>query len=85
MMKAGDYSAFPIQASDAQGSLYADQGLTKREYMAAMAMNAIATSTANGWAVSRKGDAEHIAKTAVQLADALMAALHTAPDASAAP
>lgn len=33
-MKPGDFAAFPIQASDAQGSLYAEVGLTKREWMA---------------------------------------------------
>lgn len=33
-IKLGDFSAFPIQSSDAHGSLYAEQGLTKREWMA---------------------------------------------------
>ena len=37
-LKPGDFAAFPIQASDAHGSLYAEQGLTKREYIAAMLM-----------------------------------------------
>jgi hypothetical protein len=36
VMKPGDYAAFPIQSSDAHGSLYAEQGLTKREWMATM-------------------------------------------------
>jgi hypothetical protein len=70
-MKPGDFAAFAIQSSDAQGSLYAEQGLTKREYIAtAILAGFCANATSSGLS-----DAP---KFAVQMADWLLAALNPA-------
>ena len=50
---------------------------TQREYFAARAMQAIATSTSNGWADAK--DAGEIGKRAVAIADGLIAALTAYP------
>lgn len=66
-MPPGEFAAFPIQASDAQGAFYAEIGLTKREYMATqilaglMADPRIPRSTGPSFAV--------------EMADALLTAL----------
>lgn len=49
---------------------------SQRERIATAAMQAIATSTVNGW-VSGEGDAQEIAKRALFLADALIAGLNS--------
>ena len=60
-LKNGDLAAFSIQASDAQGSMYAEIGLTKREYFAVQLM-AAPLSTAGAFSVRwlcRKHHDEH--------------------------
>jgi hypothetical protein len=79
-MKPGDFAAFPIQASDAQGSLYAEQGLTKREYLAATVMQGLCAAI-DDYAPNRILDHKGIAQEAVQLADALLIALASQPGA----
>lgn len=66
--------AFPIQVSEIMGGLNPEKGLTKRELFAAMAMQGMCTSTpadtpADTW------DMESLATSAVEAADALLAAL----------
>ena len=62
--------AFPTTKSN---TIYGMTGLSKREYFAGQAMQAICTSTSNGWVAS--SDAVNIAERAVSIADALIAAL----------
>ena len=50
---------------------------TQREYFAARAMQALATSTSNGWADPK--DAAEIGRRAVAIADGLIAALASKP------
>lgn len=61
----GDFAAFPIQASDARGSLYAEMGLTKREYIATQ----IAAGQGNRLSV----------RECVEMADALLGFLASTP------
>jgi len=68
-MKPGDFAAFPIQSSDAQGSLYAEQGLTKREYIAAVCLQGI---LGDPQCDAGPGTAANLA---IKYADALLAAL----------
>lgn len=69
-IKPGDFAAFPIQSSDAQGSLVAEQGITKREYFAAMALQGFAAHEKEGGWIATSA-----ARQAVEYADALLAAL----------
>jgi hypothetical protein len=66
-----DQMAFPVQGADYAGSLYPEKGLTKRELFAAMAMQGLAPAYAQGGDFAEK----HVAKGAVLVADALLAAL----------
>ena len=60
----GDMMAFPVQASETAGSLYAESGLSKREYIACRIYAAYAG-----------GNDEVLARRAVNAADLLLAAL----------
>lgn len=67
-MKPGDYAAFPIPASDAQGSFYPELGLTKREWMATTILAGLcANSTSSGLTSAPK--------FAVEMAEFLLTAL----------
>ena len=70
MTQPGDFAAFPIQASDSQGSLYAEQGLTKREYFALKIMAAIIVARP-------KEGLTVVVENAVIGANALIAALNS--------
>lgn len=79
--KMGDEAAFPVQEGMISGStkeVPAASGLTKREYFAAMAMQGMIDATqANSTAFDfelASGQSE-IARHAVSMADALLAAL----------
>jgi hypothetical protein len=63
----GETAAFSIQASDAQGSFYAEIGLTKREYMA--------TAILAGLMADPRGPRSSGPKFAVEMADVLLAEL----------
>jgi hypothetical protein len=67
----GDMMAFPVQAADAIGSMYAQSGLTKRELFAAMAMQGRCALSIPG----SHQQAGLLATEAVEIADALLAAL----------
>lgn len=68
--KAGSMTAFPIQASDLAGSLEPEHGLTKRELIAAMAMQGL---LANLGALRREGIRDdEIEESAVMRADGLL-------------
>lgn len=69
-----EHMAFPVQGSEYAGALYPEKGLTKRELFAAMAMQGMCTSTpadtpTDTW------DMESLATSAIEAADALLAAL----------
>lgn len=70
-MKPGDFAAFPIQSSDAPGSLYAEQGITKREYFAAKAMQGMLSNSIPG----SHHHTPRLVKESVAIADALLAEL----------
>jgi hypothetical protein len=67
-MKPGDYAAYPIHASDAQGAFYPELGLTKREWMATTILAGLcANSTSSGLSGAPK--------FAVEMAEFLLTAL----------
>lgn len=71
-MNHANMSAFPFTPTDRSGQIgECEPGLTKRELFAALAMQGLAPAYAQG------GDAmaSHVAKLAVENADALLAAL----------
>ena len=72
-MSVPDDMAFPVPSGIRTPNDTLQLGLTKREYFAAKAMQAIGTSTSKGaWTAP---DAPQVAQRAVVFADALMAEL----------
>jgi hypothetical protein len=69
----GAMMAFPIQASDTQGALYAEQGLLKREYIATAVLQGLAAGI--GWSPGLLIHEDEMADDAVTMADALLARL----------
>lgn len=63
--------AFPFEYNDEQFGRMNTIGLTKREYFAAMAMQGYLA----GYGLTECANAEHVAKIAVECADALLTEL----------
>jgi hypothetical protein len=72
-MSAADEPAFPTHPNKLPGHFSKD-GLTKREYFAAMAMMGILANSTNSGRIS------HSALDSVEAADALLAALERKPE-----
>lgn len=72
MTRSND-QAMPYVVNDSSEGGYVEQGLTKREYIAIMAMQGLISS---GWNGNLNKEHSHIAKKSVELADVLIAELN---------
>jgi hypothetical protein len=70
-MSNADESAFPIPVSELPGAHFPQYGLTKREWLAGIAMQGLCAVYPQGGSFME----QHIAKGAVSIADALLAEL----------